>query len=150
MGISRSMDAVAAAARFVGCAIRQVTSLQTRVPHRNNSGGLDWQEAAPSWSLKVTISWPWSRKPVEEATTLSSEVATGGQVLEVASRAWLHPAIDVANTRQRHDPAQTDTAQRACTPVARHVNPSHCQGYSVLTLRACTRTRGACVRRGEV
>ena len=64
----------------------------------------------------------------QEATTLSSGVANGGEVLGVASLAWLHQAIDVANTRQRHDPEQTDTAQRACTPVARHVNPSRCQG----------------------
>jgi hypothetical protein len=58
----------------------------------------------------------------------------------VASRAWLHPAIDVANSRQRHGPAQTDTIQRAYSHAHfGHVNLSRFQGCFVLMLRASGR-----------
>lgn len=91
---------------------------------------------------------------VEEASRGSHDALVGGREWWPSTRGGQPRMAASSNRRREYEaearPSQTDTAQRACTPVARHVNPSHCQGYSVLTLRACTRTRGACVRRGEV
>lgn len=107
MGISRSMDAVAAAARFVGCAIRQVTCLQTRVPHRNNSGGLDGQEEAV-----VVAEGHHQLAVVEEASRGSHDALVGGREWWPSTRGGQPRMAASSNRRREYEAEARPSANR--------------------------------------